>query len=654
VVATVTVNPASPTKNIGDPAFQFTAVAKNAAGTICAVSFNWSSTNTAIAQINSSGIASVPFSGTATDYNSPGNTSTITATAIGSGVQGQTTLTVVNPVHHVTITSAAPPMLIVCGSPSSYQFAAEARDSSDVALSSQPPISWNSSVPAVATISNTGLATAVDGTSSPTSITATAYGKVSGAVSLDVSGGATITVSVTPATGTVPAGSTDAITASVGGSCTTCDVTWSVVDLAPPANGTVSPAGPGTATTYTAPFTVPAPSTVTVRAKSTENTNCIGTADITVLPPLASPAEFDLGGSQNPQALVIGQFDADTNLDIAVADQNSDDVSILLGDGAGSLALNGSVFSLGSDPVALAQGSFNGDAFPDLAVVDFGDDEIASLLGTGAGSFDPAVPVSVYSVGTSPQSVAAGDLDNDGNSDLVVANFFSDDITVLTSNGDGTFTTSQTIPLPADSGPWAVALGSIDGDGNPDLVVADLSDETIWVLLGNGDGTFPTSPPGITSITLPGNPGPGAVVIADFDGGDMDLAIVNRGHAGDTCPPPPANTADDTVTILIGHGDGLFSAPVSYAVGSNPRGVAVGDFNKDGFTDVVTANYCSDDVSLLFGNGDGTLQTAVNHFLGSNSRPTGIAVGDLDNDTFDDVAVSNSGGDSVSVLLNNN
>jgi hypothetical protein len=646
VVATVEITPIAPSGNIGGTV-QFTAVARNAAGAVCgSVTFNWSSSDNTIVIVDSSGLATLLFSGDPADY--PANI-TITATAAGTAINGQETLTVTNPVDHVEVTPD-PASMTTCVDPP-LQFTAVAEDSSDVALVPQPPMFWNSSNTAAATISGSGLATAV--AAGVTQITATAYGIPSPDVLLTVSGGATITVTVTPNPLTLPAGGDDdTFDAVVAGFVSDDTVTWSVDGGA--ANGTIELIAPGPNTAeYHAPPFVPVPDTVTVRATSNENTNCSGTADVTIIPTFGAANEFGLGGNQNPQSLVIGHFNLNTdlvNLDVAVANQDSDSVAVLLGDGAGSLAFTSAVSTTDNDPVSLAQGMFDGDTRPDLAAVNFADDSVAPLLGNGDGTFSPAAPPTL-GVGVSPQSVAAGDFDNpaDGFDDLAVANFFSEDITVLRSNGDGTFTESDTISL-AGSGPWAVVAGFLDGDGSRDLAVADLTGDAVWILLGNGDGTFTVN----TSTTVAG--GPAALAIADFDGTFADLVVVNRGSGGDSCPPP-ADPDDNQVTILLGLGDGTFPGPgVTYPVGSNPRSVAPGDFDQDGAVDLVVANYCDDTASLLFGNGDGTFQSTASYFLGTpgSNRPTGVAVGDLNNDTFDDVAVSNSGTDSVSVLLNNN
>ena len=111
-----------------------------------------------------------------------------------------------------------------------------------------------------------------------------------------------------------------------------------------------------------------------------------------------------------------------------------------------------------------------------------------------------------------------------------------------------------------------------------------------------------------------------------------------------------ANYSSGTISVLLGNGDGTFQAPVTYAVGTNPIALAIGDLTGDGKLDIAVANYGSSNVSVLVGNGDGTFQSAVNYAVGSN--PRGVAIGDLDGKNGNDLAVANWGSGNVSVLLN--
>ncbi|MGA3326960.1 MAG: VCBS repeat-containing protein, partial [Terriglobia bacterium] len=188
----------------------------------------------------------------------------------------------------------------------------------------------------------------------------------------------------------------------------------------------------------------------------------------------------------------------------------------------------------------------------------------------------------------------------------------------------------------SSSGPISVAIGDFNGDGIPDLAVADFTSSNVSILLGNGDGTFQTA------VNYPVATNPRSVVVGDFNGdGKLDLAVASY-------------TNSNNVTILLGNGDGTFTTKGTFTAGSSPRSVAVGDFNGDGIPDLAVANYGGSTVSVLLGNGDGTFTTATNSpYTTGFSSPTYVAVGDFNRDGFADLVVANAGSNNVVVLLNN-
>jgi hypothetical protein len=192
-------------------------------------------------------------------------------------------------------------------------------------------------------------------------------------------------------------------------------------------------------------------------------------------------------------------------------------------------------------------------------------------------------------------------------------------------------------------GPVAVAVGDFNGDGIPDLAVANDSrfatgvPDSVTILLGNGDGTFTLQ---AESPTIGDNPAD--ITVGDFNGdGVLDLAVANL--YVDTLEP-------GTVTVLLGNGNGTFTpTPVSPVTGFLPYSVAIGDFNADGKADLVTANAGSNTVTVLLGNGDGTFAAPLNPPAGTD--PIFAAVGDFNGDGLTDVAAANNSTLSVTVLL---
>jgi hypothetical protein len=181
---------------------------------------------------------------------------------------------------------------------------------------------------------------------------------------------------------------------------------------------------------------------------------------------------------------------------------------------------------------------------------------------------------------------------------------------------------------------WGVAVGDFNHDGIADLVTAGVGDGLLSVLIGNGNGTFK---PRVT-LAAPVGSDPSTVVVADFNrDGKQDLAVVN-GFGG-----------TETLSIFLGNGDGTFQAGVPYNAGLDPKGLAVGDFNSDGFADVVAVDAQNNSINVLLGNGDGTFQPYVPYAVGN--LPYSEVVGDFDQDGNLDVAVNNSDDGTVGVLL---
>ena len=177
-----------------------------------------------------------------------------------------------------------------------------------------------------------------------------------------------------------------------------------------------------------------------------------------------------------------------------MADFDSADVTILLGDGTGNFNHAAtSPVAVGNSPRSVAVADLNLDGRPDLAVV-FGNSDVAILIGDGTGNFTPA-STSPEAVGILPNSVAVGDFNLDGRPDLAVANIGSANVTILIGDGTGNFTQATTSPEGAGNGPVSVAVGDLNLDGRPDLAVANSTSGNVTILLGDGTGSFISQPP---------------------------------------------------------------------------------------------------------------------------------------------------------------
>ena len=350
---------------------------------------------------------------------------------------------------------------------------------------------------------------------------------------------------------------------------------------------------------------------------------------------LLSPAQnspVTLGTT--PKYVAVGDFDGNGHPDTATVNFGDNTVSVMLGDGSGGFtSATGSPFAVGASPDFVAVGDFNGDGKQDLAVVNEGDNTITILLGNGSGGFTPASGGPV-AVGNNPYGVAVGDFNGDSIQDLAVPNFNDNTVTVLLGNGAGGFTPSGN-PIAVGASPTSVTVGDFNSDGILDLAVSNQNDSTVTILQGNGAGGF-TAPEG-TLITVGSQPV--SVVALDFNGdGILDLAVANQG--------------DHTVTVLSGIGNGLFTpiTPVP-TVGLGALSLVAGDFNGDGFPDLATSNLTSNTITLLLGDGSGAFHSSAATTFAVGTQPSSLAVGDFNGDSLLDLAVTNQGDDTESILL---
>jgi hypothetical protein len=262
------------------------------------------------------------------------------------------------------------------------------------------------------------------------------------------------------------------------------------------------------------------------------------------------------GGPINtPVSIAVGDWNGNGALDLATAIFNGNSVVILFWNSPSSnFVANGSI-AVGSHPTSIVAGRFNADSFLDLAVANSGSNTVSILQGNGSLGFTVSATVPV---GTTPSFIAVGDWNNDGKLDLAVTNQASNDVTILMGDGAGGFTQAAGSPVAGGSAPVAIAAGLLDADGVPDLAIANSTTNTVTILRGDGLGGF--SP-------MPGSPitvgsAPMDVKIGDLNGdtrsdivvansGDDNVMILRGNGLGGFTAGPMLPVGDDPVSIAI-------------------------------------------------------------------------------------------------------
>jgi uncharacterized membrane protein len=378
---------------------------------------------------------------------------------------------------------------------------------------------------------------------------------------------------------------------------------------------------------------------------------------------------YTFPGVTAPNSIAVADFNGDGKLDLAISNpcynpgncQPDGVVGVLLGNGDGTFVQGEIYDSGGALAYSVAVGDVNRDGKPDLVVMNNGQHEgpggVGVMLGNGDGTFQPVV---TYGVGSNwPWTLALGDVNGDGMPDIVLTIcatfcFPPGSLAIMFGNGDGTFQPMVTYDIGTNAGS-GLALGDVNGDGNADILVMlcltspCTGQGAVGVLLGNGDGTFK---PAVTYATGYGFE---ALVIADVNGdGTPDVAVTSC--LSSTC-------SEGAVGILLGNGDGTFQPVATYdAGGYEATSLAVADLNGDGKPDLVvgdcsaTAGTCGSvtpgAMGVLLGNGDGTFQSVISYDSGGNWLWP-VAVADLNGDGRPDVVAGNYWPGSIGVLLNN-
>ena len=335
-----------------------------------------------------------------------------------------------------------------------------------------------------------------------------------------------------------------------------------------------------------------------------------------------------------PVDVTGGDFNGDDHIDLAVVNQDSGNISILLNN-AGTGFLTPTNVPTGSEPRSIVSGDFNNDGRIDLATANLGDGigDVSLLLGNGGGGFSSPASIAVSSsafslvaasFGSSPVSLATADFNKDGNIDLVVANSAGNALVRL-GNGNGTF---QAPTFLNALGQFSILAEDLNRDGALDVITNGV------VLLNDGTGNFPTATRFATGLQ------PTLVRAGDLNGdGILDLVT--------------ANASSNSVTAYLRRGNGSFQTPLHYIVGHGPGEIIIEDLDDNGTVDLAVSNFQSNHLTILFGTGDGNFSggQAFASTFNANQTTNRAALADFDGDGHLDLAAANIFGNGDAAVL---
>jgi hypothetical protein len=369
---------------------------------------------------------------------------------------------------------------------------------------------------------------------------------------------------------------------------------------------------------------------------------------VTVAVPGFAP-RVDFAAGTGPTSVAIADFNGDTKPDLAVANGSAASVSILLGTtatGATTPTFTTRVnVTTGPSPSGVAVADFNGDGKPDLATANQTGTVSVLLDTTVTGAVVPTFSAKAdFATGTGTIAIAVGDLNGDGKPDIAVANNGGDNTASILLN---TTATNATVPtfaasfnIPTGPSPFSIALGDLNTDGKPDIMVSHVGGFRPIAVLMNTTATNAATPSFSPKVDIELMSSIGVLTTGDLDGdGRPDLAIADTGFVIIL----RNTTAMDATTPS-------FAAGVGAGTGIGPASIAIADLDADGKLDLAVASSTAT-VAALLNRTETNLSFLAKREFSTAANPACVAVGDLNGDGKPDLAVANNTSASVSVLL---
>ena len=398
--------------------------------------------------------------------------------------------------------------------------------------------------------------------------------------------------------------------------------------------------------------------TVTAAAQNSSGTQNLTKPFVFQFTAATAPAPGTFSGGAdptvgvNPQSVTLGDVDGDGDLDLLTASSlanslNNGTVSVRLNIGAGAYSGFQQV-AVGRSPYQVVLSDVDNDGDLDLLTANSsqsysGNNGTVSVrVNDGSGAFSGDQEVAV---GDNPHAIALGDVDGDGDLDLLAANYTVYDnsnastVSVRFNDGSGLFGGTQSVLV--GPRPVSLVLGDVDNDGDLDLATATSVGTTASVRLNNGQGVFS----GTQEVGVGFNPE--SVVLGDVDNdGDLDLLTANYYDYTNTS----GNYTSSTASVRLNNGAGTFSGSQNVPVGQGARSIALGDVDGDGDLDLLATNELRNVVGVRLNNRTGSFSVGPDVAVGAT--PASVALGDVDGDGKLDLVAANNAGTTVSVRLN--
>ncbi len=343
--------------------------------------------------------------------------------------------------------------------------------------------------------------------------------------------------------------------------------------------------------------------------------------------------------SSAPATVTLADLDGDGDLDLAAAARGQFNAAaqtwqgigftVSLNDGSGSFGTS-AFYALSSRPAAIAAADFDGDGDIDIAAAVDGvylQSYVAVVPNNGDATFGAET---LFETGYNPFDLAVADIDDDGDADLMTANYFDSNLSVLVNAGDGSFGAPRNNYI--GKYPREVISGDVNGDGAPDLAVS--YKYGVKILTNLGDGFF--SQAAVQSAYLR----PTTLAFGDVDGdGAIDLAV--------------GSGLNDVVELFLNDSGAYSSAASTYLFDQPATTLGFADVDGDSDADLLVPTYYGSVVNWLVNDGAGGIGSK-RYAVPVGADPTSLASGDLDGNGTLDVVVGNSGDGTMTVFLRNN